>query len=153
MKKEPVNFCKREPEIPGLIRYLNKQLDLLFNANLGKCGLTNQQGRIVLFIHCRAYKCQDVVYQSDIEEHLKLSKSTVSGLINRLINNNFIQKGNEVDSRALVLTEKGLETVSLFRQAQDATREQLLKGYSEDQRKQIKQTIRQMIENVEEMKK
>jgi len=149
MKKE--NQCPniKEAEILGLFRYLNKQLELSFNAKLENLGLTSQQGRIVFFINYHTNILKMTVRQSDIEEHFRLTKSTVSGLVNRLINNGFIQKDDRDHGYAITLTEKGKKTVCTFKSANAEMRETLLKGFAKDEKDRIKDSLKHMIENME----
>ncbi|MFA7032755.1 MAG: MarR family transcriptional regulator [Bacilli bacterium] len=152
MKKENQCCNIKEAEILGLFRYLNKQLELSFNAKLEKLGLTGQQGRIVFFINYHTNVLKMTVRQSDIEERFRLTKSTVSGLVNRLINNEFIQKDDRSHGYAITLTEKGKKTVSTFKSANAEMREILLKGFAKDEKDRIKESLKHMIDNMEGMK-
>jgi MarR family multiple gene transcriptional regulator MgrA len=149
MKKE--NSCQpnREPELLGLFRYLNKQLDLSFNARLENLGLTSQQGRVIFYIHYHNIVLNEIIKQSDLENHFHLSKSTISGLVKRLTNNGFIEKADAHHHYAISLTEKAKLTINNFKKANEETRDKLLKGFSEEQKVGMKQSLKLMIENME----
>jgi len=149
MKKE--NSCppNREPELLGLFRYLNKQLDLSFNARLENLGLTSQQGRVIFYIHYHNIVLNEIIKQSDLENHFHLSKSTISGLVKRLTNNGFIEKADAHHHYAISLTEKAKLTINNFKKANEETRDKLLKGFSEEQKVGMKQSLKLMIENME----
>jgi MarR family multiple gene transcriptional regulator MgrA len=149
MKKE--NLCppNREPELLGLFRYLSKQLDLSFNARLENLGLTSQQGRIIFYIHYHNMILHEIIKQSDLERHFHLSKSTISGLVKRLTNNGFIEKADAHHHYAISLTEKAKLTINNFKKANEETRDKLLKGFSEEQKVVMKQSLKLMIENME----
>ncbi len=149
MKKEKPCLSTKEPELLGLFRYLNKQLDLSFNARLENLGLTSQQGRVIFYIHYHNIALNEIVKQSDLERHFHLSKSTVSGLVKRLTNNGFIEKADAHHHYAISLTEKAKSTMSNFKKANEETRDKLLKGFSEEQKEEMKQSLILMIENVE----
>lgn len=149
MKKENQCCNIKEAEILGLFRYLNKQLELSFNAKLENLGLTSQQGRIVFFINYHTSILKMTVRQSDIEEHFRLTKSTVSGLVNRLINNGFIQKDDRDHGYAITLTEKGEKTVYTFQNTNAEMRETLLKGFTKEEKDRIKESLKHMIDNME----
>jgi len=149
MKNE--NLCpqNREPELLGLFRYLNKQLDLSFNARLENLGLTSQQGRIIFYIHYHNMILHEIIKQSDLERHFHLSKSTISGLVKRLTNNGFIEKADAHHHYAISLTEKAKLTINNFKKANEETRDKLLKGFSEEKKEEMKQLLKLMIENME----
>ncbi|HNX16478.1 MAG TPA: MarR family transcriptional regulator [Bacilli bacterium] len=149
MRKEKCCSVNREPELLGLFRYLNKQLELSFNARLENYGLTSQQGRVIFFINYHTNILKEIVKQSDLEHHFRLSKSTISGLVKRLTNNGFIEKGDSNQNYAINLTEKGEKTISSFKKANEETRDILLRGFSEDKKEEMKQSLRQMIDNLE----
>ena len=149
MKKEKLCPLNREPELLGLFRYLNKQLDLSFNARLENLGLTSQQGRIIFYINHHNKVLNEIIKQSDLEHHFHLSKSTISGLVKRLTNNGFIEKSDAHHYFAISLTEKAKLTINNFKKANEEMRDKLLKGFSEEEKEKMKQSLKLMIENME----
>lgn len=149
MKKEKLCPLNREPELLGLFRYLNKQLDLSFNARLENLGLTSQQGRIIFYINHHNKVLNEIIKQSDLEHHFHLSKSTISGLVKRLTNNGFIEKSDAHHHFAISLTEKAKLTINNFKKANEEMRDKLLKGFSEEEKEKMKQSLKLMIENME----
>jgi MarR family transcriptional regulator, repressor for mepA len=149
MKKEKLCPLNREPELLGLFRYLNKQLDLSFNARLENLGLTSQQGRIIFYINHHNKVLNEIIKQSDLEHHFHLSKSTISGLVKRLTNNGFIEKSDAHHHFAISLTEKAKLTINNFKKANEEMRDKLLKGFSEEEKEKMKQSLKMMIENLE----
>lgn len=149
MKKEKLCPLNREPELLGLFRYLNKQLDLSFNARLENLGLTSQQGRIIFYINHHNKVLNEIIKQSDLEHHFHLSKSTISGLVKRLTNNGFIEKSDAHHHFAISLTEKAKLTINNFKKANEEMRDKLLKGFSEEEKEKMKQSLKMMIENME----
>lgn len=149
MKNEKLCPLNKEPELLGLFRYLNKQLDLSFNARLENLGLTSQQGRIIFYIHRHNKILNEIIKQSDLERHFHLSKSTISGLVKRLTNNGFIEKADAHHHFAISLTEKAKLTINNFKKANEEMRDKLLKGFSEEEKEKMKQSLKLMIENME----
>ncbi|HOZ02461.1 MAG TPA: MarR family transcriptional regulator [Bacilli bacterium] len=149
MKKEKLCPMNREPELLGLFRYLSKQLDLSFNARLESLGLTSQQGRIIFYIHHHNKFLNEIIKQNDLERHFHLSKSTISGLVKRLTNNGFIEKADAHHHFAISLTEKAKLTINNFKKANEEMRDKLLKGFSEEEKEKMKQSLKLMIENME----
>lgn len=139
----------KDSELFGLFRYLNKQMELSFNARLENLGLTSQQGRAIFFIHYHAVILQELVKQSDLERHLRLSKSTISGLVKRLTNNGFIEKADANHHYAINLTEKAILTVSNFKKANEEIRAKLLQGFSKEEIETTKCAFKRMIDNME----
>lgn len=152
MKKEKLCPLNREPELLGLFRYLNKQLDLSFNARLENLGLTSQQGRIIFYINHHNKVLNEIIKQSDLEHHFHLSKSTISGLVKRLTNNGFIEKSDAHHHFAISLTEKAKLTINNFKKANEEMRDKLLKGFSEEQKVEMIKSLKHMIANMEAQK-
>lgn len=137
--------CHKDPDVPSLFRYLSKLMEKNFNSQLEQVGLTSQQGRAIFFI-CH----QGQVRQSEIQEHLKLNKSTTSGLVKRMLNNELIAKSDRSHGHYIVLTEKGRNTIDCFHRVRDNCREQLLNGFTSEEQEKIKEILKRMIDNIEE---
>lgn len=138
----------KEKDLLFYIKVLDKKICEDFDSRLEKWGLTSQQGRILFFVY-RLNKCENVlVHQSDIESHFHLSKSTVSGLVNRLINNGFIKKVDGTRYPTLEPTEKGIEVIDNIHKSREITLERLLTGVDEAERKQIENGLKMLIRNM-----
>ncbi|NLB48370.1 MAG: MarR family transcriptional regulator [Erysipelotrichia bacterium] len=90
MTKKNLTLTKRE-EIFFRLKYITKQFRADFQARLNDYGLTAQQGRVLFFINFR--KSNNLTTRLvDIEKRFNLTKSTVHGLVTRMIKANFLFK-------------------------------------------------------------
>ena len=128
------------------IHYLNKLLDSNFSKLLEEKGLTPQQGRVLLFI-CNAYEKHNIT-QETIVKVFELSKSTVSGLVKRLVNNDLIELSTNKNSHVLKPTNKGLKLREYFKEQRNKILETLLNDFNEEQVIEINQQFDTLIENL-----
>ena len=139
-----VQIMAREHDIIFYIRLLNKYISEDFDKRLEEHGITGQQCCILFHVN-HFYEQGENIHQSNIEKNFHLSKSTVSGLVKRLMNNGFIKR--EKDS-SLVPTTKGKETVEEFRTNRKKTIERLLTGFSEEERAKAEENLYRLITNM-----
>ena len=77
-----------------------------------------------------------------------MSKSTVSELIDRLVAKNLVKKINEKNRVYLLTTDYSKDLLHAFDKARNKTKEQLTKGFDENQSEEIKEYILKMIKNM-----
>ena len=141
------NFnCKED--IIYLIRHLGKLLQSDFEERVAQVGLTAAQARTMFFINrCRLENV--VVHQKDIEQHFSLAKSTVNGLVQRLLKNGFISKNKDHPYPAIEITQLGIDTIAKIGEGRIETIDKLFKGYSEEERKIAIKQLNVLIDNLE----
>ena len=122
---------------------LDKKVCEDFDNRLLKFGLTSQQGRILFFINYKKEEGNQVL-QCDIEKRYSLSKSTVSGLVQRLIKNEFVIRTN----KGLEPTRKGINVIHALKEGREQTLNRLTQGIDEEKKKQLIEGIKQLIENM-----
>lgn len=93
-------ILSKKEEISLLIKVIVKEFRSDLQTRLNDYGLTAQQGRILFLINCRNGEGL-TTRLVDIEKHFSLTKSTVHGLVERMIKANIIHKSNHL----LELTE------------------------------------------------
>lgn len=98
------NLSKRE-ELLFLIKFIDKEFKKDFESRLSEYGLTSQQGRLLFYISCNN-KNGRKVRQVDIENHFKLTKSTVHGLIDRMEKAGLVLKKKEGPNQYIEISEK-----------------------------------------------
>ena len=99
MEDKPIGFY---------IKSINNILDKRFNDLLTKYDITKTQADIVMFILCENRK-NKIVTQRDIEKTFSLSNPTITGILNRLEEKNYIKREKSMkDSRSknIIITEK-----------------------------------------------
>ena len=129
------------------IRHLNKILDIDFAKRLENYGLTPQQGRIILFVSDHYEKFE--INQQMLERLWRLSKSTVSGLIKRLVQKNLILVIKEKKKHIIKPTEEGLKIRDTFFENRKLVVNKLLQGLSNEQIEILSNNINTMIKNIE----
>ena len=134
---------REDPDLLFLIKVLDKKVCEDFDNRLLKFGLTSQQGRILFFINYKKEEGNQVL-QCDIEKRYSLSKSTVSGLVQRLIKNEFVIR----TKNGLEPTRKGINVIHALKEGREQTLNRLTQGIDEEKKKQIIEGIKQLIENM-----
>lgn len=135
-------------DILFLIRRITKLQDCHFNKKLESLGLTAQQGRILLFVGGMTYFKKKDVRQKDIEEMLELSKSTVSGLIDRLEDKDLIKRISQSNSCNLVLTDKAVKLLEELDRNRLEQRAIVLDGLSIEEKEQLVKLLNKIINNM-----
>lgn len=111
---------------------VSRNLKNTMDQTLKDCDLTKSQSDVLRFLSFHKDEC---IVQKDIENELKISNPTVTGLLNRLEQKNFIQRlTHPVDKRAkqIVLTSKAFEVESMVKKQIEENETILLKDFSEE---------------------
>ncbi len=127
MYNKDKTFSKKE-EISLLVRVIAKEFRSDFQMRLNDYGLTAQQGRILFLINCR--RNEGLTTRSvDIEKHFALTKSTVHGLVERMIRANILYK----NQYALNLTEYAESIIHFVLEKRSECLEKLFVNLSEEE--------------------
>lgn len=148
MEKD-LNLHSKDEDILFLIKILSKKLRAHFDKGLEQYGLTGQQGRCLFLIYLYNQKNVEL-HQNDIEKCLELSKSTVSGLIDRLESKELIRRIYEKQYTKLEPTEKGISIVDNIGKGREDTIKHLFKGFNEEEQSQVIQIVKKLIINLKE---
>ena len=100
-----MEIVNKKEDIIWLIKLIDKEFKADFSARLSKYGLTAQQGRLLFYIKFNHLHGNEI-RQVDIEKHFQLTKSTVSGLINRMEKANLIYKVKENQKQYIRISEQ-----------------------------------------------
>lgn len=130
-----------------LARVLHSCMDQTMTAALAKMDLTAAQGHVLGFItHRKTPPCA-----RDIEEAFQLSHPTVSGILSRLEQKGFIEtRPDELDRRCkrLYILQKGLEVDETMHQTIRLTEEQLVQGFTDEEKEQFTLLLQRAIDNL-----
>lgn len=137
-------------DIIYLIKCLDKELAKDFDRRLAEFGLTGQQGRLLFFIYCQTHHEGNIVHQNDVEKTFLLSKSTVSGLVDRLVKKELIERVIESPYVSLVVTQKGTDIVESIRKNKNQTIKKLTQNLSDEEVQRMIQNIKLLINNIKE---
>ena len=121
-------------DIIYLIRHLSKLIQIDFDDRIAKFDLTGQQARLLFYINRRTNDENNEVHQNDIERDFQLAKSSVNGLISRLVKKEFINKENKGKYSIITITEKGKSVIEQLKEGRKDTIDRLFKGFSEEEK-------------------
>lgn len=131
-----------------LIRLIHCQSNKSFNKELEKLELTYSQAEILLFLNRLSLS---EVNQIDIEKHLKLRNSTVSGLIRRMGEKGFIKTAPSLRDKRykrIMLTEKGKQQYDVLTQGAEFAEKTMTSGMSEAEMRTFKDLLCKALENI-----
>lgn len=121
--------------------------DQILNDALAKMDLTASQGRIMGYI---AHRPQPPCAR-DIEEHFHLSHPSVSGTLSRMEKKGFIAfRPDENDRRCkrIHILPKGMECQERIRQTILEMEQNVVAGFTEEEREQFSQLLNRAIQNM-----
>lgn len=139
-----------EEDILYLVKTLNKELWLDMDKRLSEYDLTGVQYRLLNFLYREVALEQGTVHQNDLEKNFGLSKSTISGLVDRMAKKELIQRVNDKPYVSLVPTQKGLDIITAIKSQRNQTIVKLTRGLKEEDINQMKEDIRLLIKNIKE---
>jgi len=126
---------------PSEVKFLHHTITKRIDKILEDTKITPQQGMIVSFI----YKSNGKIKQNQIQEKFGISKSTVSGLVKRCIENGFIERKGGY----LILTPKSIEVKEKIREVEITINEIMLKDFSEEEKENLAKYIEKIKKNME----
>ena len=150
-KKELIQGSPKKEEDAGrIINIVSHQLKrTIFFYTWKDCGLTTMQNRVLHYILARSL--ENPVYQKDIEKEFKVSKSTVTEILQLMEKNGFIiRKSSKRDGRMkrILPTEKA---ITIQKEVMDNIRtveEKLRAGISEEDYRTCLRVLKKMSENL-----
>ena len=130
-----------------LARVLNACTDQTMTAALAQMELTAAQSHILCYITYR----KSPPCARDIEEAFQLSHPTVSGILSRLEQKDFIEmRPDELDRRCkrIYIREKGLQLDEMMHQTVRSTEERMVQGFTEEEKAQFTDLLCRAIDNM-----
>ena len=131
-----------------LVRILHWCCDQTMTEALNKMDLTASQGRLMAFV---AHRGQQPIYARDVEQALRLTHPTVSGLLSRLEQKGFVElvtDPNDRRSKRIVISEKGLACHERMHATIMENESRIVQGFTEEEKALLAQLLRRAIENV-----
>ena len=136
----------KKEEIVGLIRFIDKVFKKDFESRLSTYGLTAQQGRLLFFINWNNIN-NNPIRQVDIEKKFQLTKSTVSGLVDRMVKGNLIEKNKNNNATYLVASEYGKSIVNDIFNKRTEVLDKMLDGVNEEEIETLHKLLCKIYEN------
>ena len=110
--------------------------------------LTASQGRLLAFVFHRRDK---PTYAKDVETALRLSHPTVSGLLSRLEQKDFIAlepDPRDRRSKRIRVLEKGRACQEMMHRQITENEERIVRGFTPEEREQFRKLLQRAIENI-----
>ena len=131
-----------------LVRILHWCCDQTMTEALNKMDLTASQGRLMAYV---AHRGQQPTYARDVEQALRLTHPTASGLLSRLEQKGFvalITDPNDRRSKRIVSSEKGLACHERMHATIMENESRIVQGFTEEEKALLAQLLQRAIENV-----
>ncbi|OUN26947.1 MULTISPECIES: MarR family winged helix-turn-helix transcriptional regulator [unclassified Blautia] len=141
---------KREEDAGRIINIVSHQLKrTIFFYTWKDCGLTTMQNRVLHYILVRSL--ENPVYQKDLEKEFKVSKSTVTEILQLMERKGFIErKSSKRDGRMkrILPTEKAITIQREVMENIRTVEEKLRAGVTEEDYKTCLKVLKKMSENL-----
>ena len=125
---------------------ISRLLKSIIDDTLKNYDLTKSQSDIIRFLCTRE---NEITTQKDIETYFQISNPTVTGLLNRLEQKQFIQRAKQI-----VLTQKGWEVHTAVENQIEENEKILLEGFSESEKEIYLDFLKKSLNNLsKEVKK
>ena len=126
-----------------LIKHLSKCIEMGIDQETEKLGLTPQQARVLFYLVRHDEK---KIKQMDLCEHFHLSKSTVSGLVKRLVLKSLIIKEKTKEGTILHPSEKAKALFEEQREKISQFNEQIFGDLSLEEKRKLEELLKDKIQ-------
>lgn len=136
-------------EIHALANMTKRYMDNYSHGNLVK-SIISTNGWILGFLAHSEEEGKDV-FQRDIEEHFNITRSTVSKVINLMVNKGLIERSPvDYDARLkkLTLTEKSRRIAEYIHEDNDMMEQILTDGFTQEEKQRLAEYIDRMKNNL-----
>lgn len=129
-----------------LIKISNLIFETYINNNLKEMNLTGSQMNVLMCVYVMNKKHMDV-NQVDIQKIFNLSNPTVSGILSRLQDKNFIMRENDGRKNRIKLTDDGIKLIKDGEKKIRMVENKILSCLSEQEYNILLETLRKIIIN------
>ena len=144
-----MNNIECRQDIIYLIKHLSKLLQIDFDERVSRIGLTGTQAGVLFYVNYKTNYEKEEVHQKDIEENFKLAKSTVNGLVSRLLKTGHLIKKNKHRYAVLEISDSGIKAIETIKEGRNKTVDKLFNGYSEIEKNMTLERLGKLIDNLE----
>lgn len=144
-----IDLMKRGDEIISLVSEIRERANKIIVEELKKRGIEDlapSHGAILVQLYKNKTLCM-----KDMARLIKKDKSTITALVNKLVKLGYIEKiKDREDSRItmLRLTGKGADLEDIFLSVSGILMEKTYRGFEESEKKQLKNLLNKMKENL-----
>lgn len=129
-----------------LIKISNLIFETYINNNLKEMNLTGSQMNVLMCVYVLNKKHMNV-NQVDIQKIFNLSNPTVSGILSRLQDKNFIMRENDGRKNRIKLTDDGIKLIKDGEKKIRMVENKILSCLSEEEYNILLETLRKIIIN------
>ena len=152
MNKKPLPKSdeRREMRLGRVLQKINVCFRRMGDENLSNHGISLSQLRILAYL--AKNEDEGDVYQKDLEEAFGIRRSSVSSILQNMEKAGLLSReGTRHDARVkkVVLTEKGKELDRSLLDYIHSLEEEMLCGFSREEREQLKGMLLRVLENLE----
>lgn len=126
-----------ETDVGYYFKKISEKLEKQANCKKIHKEITYAQGKILWYLHKHE---NEPVGMRDIEKYFDCSHATVFGIVSRLVEKGYVYlEPNPSDKRSKLvkMTEKEMQSFSAVKRRRRETENKLLKGFSDEDKKQI----------------
>lgn len=124
----------QEPVVLPHLRMVEHLAKRIRDEHLKQIGLTQSQADVIILL---AHESDKVFHQRDIERALNYTNPTITGLLNRLEQKNFIVRQVDPDdsrARIIKLTDAALDLLEEIYQSIRQTEQMIFEGFSKEEK-------------------
>lgn len=145
---EELSVGKNNNDVGFWLKQLSNKMENSRNQNVAHLELTSSQFEVLLFLMENREK---EINQIDIEKAMNRSNPTITGIVKRLEAKNFIERvpsSKDKRYKSIILTDKALQLHDEGAVGREKAEKHLLRGFSDEERAQLVDYIKRMIDNV-----
>jgi DNA-binding MarR family transcriptional regulator len=132
------------------VKILNTAIERILNKEMAELGITYTQATVIGFLRKNTER---EICQKDVETSLGLTHPTVSSILSRLEEKDFIQTtpfSNDRRYKKIFLTDKSVSMADAIQRKIDRISENAFRGISSEKQEDFSQIIQKMIRNISE---
>lgn len=149
------NQKRQQPPVGKLLQCAANRFRRLGDENLAKHGITFSQLRVLAMVSV-AEREERVLHQKDLEQAFEIRRSSVTGMLQTMEKNGLLVREKDLSDariKRVHLTEKGRELDRKLRQWIRDLEEEMLGGFSSEERDLLRQMLFRIGERLEEMER
>jgi DNA-binding MarR family transcriptional regulator len=132
------------------VKILNTAIERILNKEMAELGITYTQATVIGFLRKNTER---EICQKDVETSLGLTHPTVSSILSRLEEKDFIQTtpfSNDRRYKKIFLTDKSVSMADAIQRKIDRISENAFRGISSEKQEDFSQIIQKMVRNISE---
>ena len=145
------DFDYEQLDVLFLMRLLCRKMRTYFILAIEQYDLTSQQGNLLIFL-TKKHLNNEIVHQQDIEQYYCLSKSTISGMIDRLEARGLVKRVPDGRYTNIVPTEEAIRVANELRAVVNQYDLNSLSILTEEDQITLKKSVIKLLKYIDNMK-